>query len=346
MAIIRWLQRRLHVRRDSLSVNTELWASLTPEMQRLSSRGPAMDPKLSVVFVNYNSTDSLVRALASLEHTRGDVRVEVIVVDNGSDDQASLRMACGNAGARLVELGRNLGYGAAANRGARLARARYLAVANPDVEFLPEAVSALVRFLDEYEHAGVVGPRLEYPDGTFHPSARRLPRLRYVLAGRRSLLSRVWPGYPQARKFLYLGAEDTREPVKVEAVVGTFMVFRHQAFDEVGGFDERFFMFAEDVDICRRLGRNWGVYFLPQARVVHAVGASRRRAQRLSEFHRLRSHRLFFIDGAGYGRRILLDLLFVAYTAALFAAQTIGIQEYEHSWRQGKRRLQATEGRK
>ena len=296
-----------------------------------------MKPKLSIVFVNYNSADSLRHALESLSRTQGKVLTEAIVVDNGSRDRSGVVELCRQFGARALTLMHNLGYGAAANRGARLARADYIAVANPDIVFQAGSIPALVRFLDEDPSAGVAGPRLEYPDGTFHPSARRFPRLRYILAGRRSPLLRLWPGYPRAREFLYLGDEDSSAPVRVESIVGTFMVFRRRAFEEIGGFDERFFMYAEDIDICRRLSGNWGVYMLPGASVMHAVGQSRRRSRLRSEYHRLRSHRLFFQDGAGEGRRLLLEALFAAYVALFFACRLVGLHEHEYSWARGSK---------
>lgn len=294
-----------------------------------------MKPKLSVVFVNYNSAGYLKSALESLASVCRDVAVEVIVADNGSRRLDEVKVVCGRFGARLLALGRNLGYGAAANRGARFAQGEYLAVANPDLVFQPGSIPALVRFLDDERTAGVVGPQLRYPDGTFHPSARRFPRLRYVLAGRRSVLRLAWPGYSRGREFLYLGAEQQADPVGVESVVGPFMVFRHRAFDEAGGFDERFFMFAEDIDICRRLGRSWGVFLLPGARVVHAVGGSRRRVRRFTEYHRMRSHRLFLRDNAGAFHRLLLEFLFVAYAGLFFAGSMLGVYEQEHSWTAG-----------
>lgn len=289
-------------------------------------------PRLSIVFVSYNSSAELAKALASLERAEPAVSFETIVVDNGSSDLGHSIEVCRQHGARIVALGRNAGYGAAANRGARQAKGVYLAVANPDLVFRPGVVESLTEFLDRNPAAGLVGPQLVYTDGTFLPSARRFPRLRYVLAGRRSLLVRIFPGFRPAAEFLYQGIERATEPVQVEAVVGTFMVFRRVAFDEVRGFDEDFFLYAEDIDICRRLRSRWKTYVLPYARMTHAVGQTRRRFRAMSEFQRLRSLRRFFrLDSAG-PQRGLLDLLFTGYLAGVLFAGLLGVWEFEYSW--------------
>ncbi len=293
-----------------------------------------MEPKLSIVFVNYNSTRLLGQALASLEGARTEVSLETIVVDNTSKQPDRVRAVCQKFGARLLLLDHNIGYGAAANRGARLAQGDCLAVANPDLVFAKGAVETLVRFLDRNPDAGVVGPQLVYPDGAFQPSARRFPGLRYVLAGRRSPLVRLFPGYGLSREFLYADIHRENRPVAVEAIIGTFMVFRRKAFEEMGGFDERFFMYAEDMDICRRLQRNgWRVYLEPRARVRHYYGAVRKKHQRFSEYQRLRALCMFFSLNRNSMFSAMITFAFAGYLFVLEAGALIGLSEYEYSWR-------------
>jgi N-acetylglucosaminyl-diphospho-decaprenol L-rhamnosyltransferase len=290
-------------------------------------------PKLSVVFVNYNSTLFTSRAIASLRENSGGIPLEIVVVDNASVDQAAVRSLCASLGARGLLLARNLGYGPAANRASRYASGEYLAVANPDLEFTDGALKDLVSFLDRTPGAGVVGPQLVYPDGSLQPSARRYPKLRYVLAGRRSPVARIFPGSRIVSEFQYLERAPSAGPLEVESVVGPFMVFRRTAFDRVGGFDEGFFMFSEDVDICQRIAANWGIYVLPSAHVVHHVGQTRRHYRSFAEFHRVRSLRRFWMRNAGALGQGLLSVMLGGYLAMLLWLVLMGAGEYEYSWR-------------
>jgi GT2 family glycosyltransferase len=291
-----------------------------------------MPPDLTVLFVTYNSADQLATALISLGRSEPSARIEVLVVDNASCDRDDLVAVCRVHRVRLLALGRNVGIGAAANRGFRYARGRYVAVANPDLIFAEGAVSSLIRFMDERAEAGVVAPQFVYGDGRIQPSARRLPRLRYVFAGRRSPLARIAPRLVPTAEFLYSGIELSSVAVEVEAVVGAFMVFRREAFVQAGAFDERYFMYAEDADICRRIRRAWKVFLLPTVRITHLVGQTRRRFVGFTEFHRLRSHRRFFLDGKKGLQASLIGLLFACYLALQQAAHLVGITEFEYSW--------------
>jgi GT2 family glycosyltransferase len=292
-----------------------------------------MPPKVSVIFVNYNSTGLLDGALRSLAAAEPGSAFEAIVVDNASADPVRLAATCRRHGARLVRLSRNVGIGAAVNRGMRHARGRYVAAANPDLLFEAGAVSRLVQVLQTTPDAGVVAPQFRYADGTIQPSARLLPRLRYVLSGRRSPLARVFPRALGRPAFLYSGIERSAGPVAVEAVIGAFMMFRREALEQAGRFDERYFMYAEDMDVCRRLDRaGWHAYVVPAARVTHLVGGVRKAHRALSEFHRLRSHRLYFLDGVTAARAAVLEFAFACYLALQCAAGLLGLSEFEYSW--------------
>jgi N-acetylglucosaminyl-diphospho-decaprenol L-rhamnosyltransferase len=292
-----------------------------------------MPPDLTIVFINYNSARLLDRALASLSEAEPRLRVESLVVDNASRDRAELVKVCRRWKARLVLLGRNAGYGTAFNRGYRHASGRYVAVANPDLVFSTPAMSGLVRFMDEHPGVGAVSPQLRYPDGTPQPSARRLPRLRYILAGRRSPLARVFPRYAPARDFQYADAHLAAEPVEVEAVIGTLVTFRRPALDQVAGFDEGFFMYAEDMDICRRLRQaGWTVYLDPRVTVEHFYGGVRRRFQRFGDYQRLKALMRYFILGTGWPARLALQTAFAAYLFLSEAGWLVGLREFEYSW--------------
>jgi GT2 family glycosyltransferase len=298
-----------------------------------------MPPDLTIVFINYNSARLLERALATLRDAEPRLRVETLVVDNGSRDRAELVEVCRRRDARLVLLGRNAGYGAAFNRGYRYASGRYVAVANPDVVFSTPAMTGLVAFMDEHPDAGAVSPQLMYQDGTPQPSARRLPRLRYILAGRRSPLARILPRYAPARDFLYADAHRATGPVPVEAVIGTLVTFRRSALDQVSGFDEGFFMYAEDMDICRRLGQSgWGVFLDPRQTVEHFYGGVRRRFQRFGDYQRLKALMRYFVLNQGLLARLALRVAFAGYLFLSEAGRLAGLREFEYSWQAASRR--------
>jgi GT2 family glycosyltransferase len=298
-----------------------------------------MSPDLTIVFINYNSAGLLDRALSSLRSAEPRLRIEALVVDNGSHGRAELVEVCSRQGAKLVLLGRNAGYGAAFNRGYKYASGRYVAVANPDVVFSTPAATELVRFLDEHPEAGAVSPQLRYPDGTPQPSARRLPRLRYILTGRRSPFARIFPRYTPARDFLYADVHLAAGPVPVEAVIGTLVAFRRSALEQVSGFDEGFFMYAEDMDICRRLGRSgWGVYLDPRVTVEHFYGGVRRRFQQFGDYQRLKALMRYFLLNRGWFARQMLRVAFAAYLFVSEAGWLVGLREFEYSWQSGPRR--------
>uniref|UniRef100_A0A7C4GAR3 Glycosyltransferase family 2 protein n=1 Tax=candidate division WOR-3 bacterium TaxID=2052148 RepID=A0A7C4GAR3_UNCW3 len=290
-----------------------------------------MPPKLSLVIVNYNTAAFLDRALVTFAAGEMPFESEVIVIDNGSVEP--VEEVCARHSVRLMRLGKNRGYGAAANRAAEEASGEYLAVANPDIAFGRHTAVRLVDCLDTHGRAGVVGPQLVYPDGTAQPSARRYPRLRYILVGRRSPLVRLMPQFGAAREFLYAGTEAAAGPVEVEAVLGTCMVFRRCAFDEVGGFDESYFLFAEDMDICRRLAlRGWQSFVEPAARLEHYYGGARRRHRLFSEQHRVQALVRFLGSGLPQAGRGLLAFGGVAYCSLLAAGDALGLYEFEYSW--------------
>ncbi len=222
---------------------------------------------LSAVVVGYHSREALGECLRSLR-TNG---VEsMVVVENSDDDLTGIELS----GARVVRPGVNLGYGRGVNRGAALVGGEYLIVSNPDVVVHDGAVSALRRVLDDEPTVGIVGPRIRRTDGTVYPSQRVFPSM--WLAAAHALLAPFWPENPATRRY-----RAPRSDGGVDWVSGAFFVVRRQAFEEVGGFDERYFMFAEDMDLCWRLQRaGWRVRASDDAEVTHVEGVSRASAGR------------------------------------------------------------------
>jgi N-acetylglucosaminyl-diphospho-decaprenol L-rhamnosyltransferase len=224
---------------------------------------------VAAVIVNYNARVHLIECVRSL---RADGVAHVLVVDNASSDGSGPALARDDPGAVFVDTGANLGFGRAANRGVALTTAPYVMILNPDAVVHPGAVKALAATLDADEALAVVGPRVDNPDGTIYPSARRFPELG-VAAGH-AFLGLLAPANRFTRNYRMLDADRSRSG-PVDWVSGTCMLVRRDAFDAVGGFDEAYFMYVEDVDLCWRLWQaGWRVAYEPGARVTHAVGAS------------------------------------------------------------------------
>jgi N-acetylglucosaminyl-diphospho-decaprenol L-rhamnosyltransferase len=224
--------------------------------------------RVSAVIVHYRTPEETVAAVQALAAAAPEA--ELVVVDNASGDSIG-RLLSDVPSARVITASENRGYGAACNRGARETRRELLLFLNSDAVVQPGSVDALVGALDTDPRAAVVGPRLENPDGTLQPSILRLPTLGRIFSessGLAALTGGRLRGHSATR-------EDHSHPQSVECVKGAALLVRRTAFEEVGGFDESFFLYAEESDLAARLrARGWRILFEPASRVVHRGGAS------------------------------------------------------------------------
>lgn len=228
--------------------------------------------EVRVVCVVYHPGPELADFVDSLASaTRGPV--ELVLVDNGTDPSAA-DAAAARTGARVLRPGRNLGYGAAANLGAAEPGnepPRWIVVANPDVVWHPGALDELIEATARHPRGGAFGPRVLNEDGTVYPSARALPGLGTGVG--HALLARVWPANPWTRAYRTESAPERER--EAGWLSGACLLLRAEAFTAVGGFDESYFMFFEDVDLGDRLGRaGWSSVYVPSATVTHAQGTS------------------------------------------------------------------------
>ncbi len=230
---------------------------------------------VSVVIVSYRSRDYLPDCLdavrASLETSN--LRGEVIVVDNASPDGSAALVREHYPWVQLITNTENRGFAAAVNQGLRVAQGRVLVVLNPDTRPVGDALGQLVRFLHQRPTVGAVGPRLRYPDGRTQPSRRRFPTL---LTGflESTLVQDYWRDNCILRRY-YLADRSDDEPQDVDWLVGACLAIRREALATVGLFDERFFLYAEEVEWFWRLRRaGWRVSYLPHVEVIHVEGAS------------------------------------------------------------------------
>ena len=235
---------------------------------------------LSIVVVTYRSRDHILECLRSLEPVPGTgggsvrARRESVVVDNDSGDGTPELVEREAPGTRVVRTGANLGYAKAVNRGILETSGRFVLISNPDCVWKPGAIEALVAWLEAHPRCGIAAPRIRNTDGSLEYSARAYPDHFAFLFNRYSLLSRIFPRNPWTRRYLMLDW-DHATPKSVDWVSGAAMLVRREAIAAVGGMDEAFFMFNEDVDWCRRMNQaGWSVDYVPEAETVHHIGAS------------------------------------------------------------------------
>ncbi|HEU4361482.1 MAG TPA: glycosyltransferase family 2 protein [Mycobacterium sp.] len=232
-----------------------------------------MNDVLPVVTVTYSPGAHLDRFLASLPLAT-DRPVRVVLADNGSTDGAPQEAVQRYPNVQLLVTGANLGYGGAVNRAvAQLAvdgvAGEFLIVANPDVQWGPGSIDALVAAAARWPQAAALGPLIREPDGSVYPSARHLPSL--IRGGMHAVIGPLWPANPWTATYRQERLEPSERPVGW--LSGSCLLVRRAAFEAVGGFDERYFMYMEDVDLGDRLGRaGWLNVYVPSAEVLHHKG--------------------------------------------------------------------------
>jgi GT2 family glycosyltransferase len=277
---------------------------------------------MSAVIVGYRSyaeVDDCLGALAA-----ADPSIEAVVVDHASDAAALEALRARHPGVTFLPTSDNPGFGAGMNRGVARASGALLLLLNPDVRVDPQAPGRLADWLDAHPRSAVVGPRVRTADGRLEASARRFPSWSTVLGGRSTWLSRVWPGNPLTRRNLLVDPARVA-PADVDWVSGACMLVRREAFEAVGGFDERFFLYWEDADLCRRLAdHGWTVSYEPGAVVTHAGGRSsaHRPVASAVAFH-ASAFRYFWTHGSP-ARRLLAPLVGLALAARLAATLALG----------------------
>ncbi|RDI25731.1 N-acetylglucosaminyl-diphospho-decaprenol L-rhamnosyltransferase [Rhodococcus sp. AG1013] len=229
-----------------------------------------MSSKLAVVTVTYSPGEHLEHFLDTL----ADATVEnpqVILADNGSTDGAPEAAAAAHDHVRLLRTGGNIGYGGAINRAVAEIDPdiEFVVVVNPDVRWSPGAIDELLAAAARWPRAGALGPMVREPDGSMYPSARRVPDL--ISGAGHAVLGSVWPSNPWTQRYLQENETITERPAGW--LSGSCLLLRRVAFDSIDGFDSRYFMYMEDVDLGDRLGKaGWLNVFVPSAEVTHAKG--------------------------------------------------------------------------
>ncbi len=249
---------------------------------------------LSIIIVNYRTRDLLRDCLRSVYASQGAFDYEVVVVDNCSGDGSLEMVRQEFPMVHLIASQISGGYAYANNLGIREAQGRYVLLLNPDTLLPPTALKDMLLFMEEHPDAGVAGPKLVLADGSLDLACRRsFPTLDvalYRLIG----LSRRYPDSPRYNRY-NLGYLDPDQVTELDSVVGAFMLIRGEALDQAGLFDERFFAFAEDIDLCYRIKveHGWRIYYNPAVVVTHYKGQSMKQRLTTMTIHFYRAMWLF-----------------------------------------------------
>ena len=244
------------------------------------------EPELSILVASWNTRDLLAQCLASVYACPPESEFEVLVVDNASSDGSAQMVQEQFPQVWLFQNAKNVGFARANNQALAHCQGRYVLLLNSDAIATPGAIQSLMTLADAEPHAAVVGAQLLNPDGSFQASHTPFPTLRQeflILTGLGRLLRGRW--YPSR------GSEEEQGPQVVDYVEGACLLARRQAVEEVGGLDEGYFMYAEEVDWCYVMKQaGWQVWYQPAAKVIHLGGGSsqNRRTQREGDLYRSR----------------------------------------------------------
>ncbi len=243
---------------------------------------------IDIVIVNCNSTDHLLNCLRSVEDALNGMRARMYLQDNASTDGIE-KVPDIFPDVVLTRNKRNIGFAAAVNQVLAVGENPYIVLLNPDTVLSDRFFEKSLDFMKKTPRAGIIGPKILERGGELQNSARSFPTIFTAFFGRTSLLSRLFPKNPVTRKNLVSIGSDGSAPMEVDWVSGACMVVRRKAYLDVGGLDERFFLYWEDADWCRRMWEaGWKVVYYPKACVRHFTGASSEKnfARSVFEFHK------------------------------------------------------------
>jgi GT2 family glycosyltransferase len=293
--------------------------------------------KLTVVIVNYNSTDFLHRCLDSLFERTATGSLKVVVVDNASKERDFSEIEARHPSVAIILNSRNLGFAVACNQAVQSSDSDFYLLLNPDCIVEEEAIDRCLNFLEQNSAIGIVGCRVTNPDGSLQLACRRqIPRPSsafYRFIG----LSRLFPD--SARFAAYnLSHIDNGMSHEVEAVSGSFLMFRNQVYRDTDGLDERFFLYGEDLDFCYRASlQGWKVFYFADAVVVHYKNVSSRNDIKSTTQHFYSAmetfYRKHFYKNAGRLERLLVTLgIRLLYAAKRTRQILFGKSEIGSNW--------------
>ena len=263
-----------------------------------------------MVIVNFNTGDYLERCLSSLEVHRGDIAVDVLVIDNASHDGSHKAAVAAHPWARLIENQENVFLSPAWNQGIRATDAPFVLLLNPDTEWWRGTLADYVGVARTAPTAGLVGPLVRNADGSIYPSGRPFPSVTDAVG--HGFLGPLHPDNPFTRRY-HLNDWDRSTEREVDWVSGCCMLFPRTAFEDVGLLDEGFLLYGEELDIATRLrDAGWTVLFTPAVEILHEIGVSTGRSRGMLVMHSASIYR-YYCKHRAYGwRRITLPFAWAA----------------------------------
>jgi N-acetylglucosaminyl-diphospho-decaprenol L-rhamnosyltransferase len=273
-----------------------------------------MVAELAVVIVNYNAGGYLARCVASVFERAGGLSLDVLVVDNASRDGSAKAAKAAQPRMRLIENASNRGLSAAWNQGAVETGSPWILFLNPDAEIWDGDLAALVKKAGEtHPDVAVIGPMVRNADGTIYESGRVFPSVGQAVG--HAFLGPVAPGNRFTRSYKQAGW-DRRTERPVDWVSGACMLVRRKAFEQVGRFDEDFWLYAEELDLCTRLkDAGWGILYAPELEILHEGAVSTGRSRRTHLMHSMSIYRYYRKHRAGGWRRVTLPAAWLALRA-------------------------------
>lgn len=282
--------------------------------------------KLSIIIVSWNVRELLRKCLTSIFY-QTNIPFEVIVVDNASRDGSAAMVAKNFPRARLIRNMKNVGFGKANNQGVKLAQGEYVIFLNDDTEIKDGALDKMVAYLETHPEVGIVGARLLNSDGSLQRgTARRFPGFKVLatmLLGWHSfLLKKAW------LRHYYLLDEKFTADTEVDQVMGASLMTRKNLLDKLGGFDEEFWIWFEEVDLCQRYREaGYKIYVISQAEIVHHQGKSFVQIFKLKKFCQLsRSLLIYSRKHLLYYQFLCLALLWPLGWLGALAIQILGLK--------------------
>ena len=277
---------------------------------------------LSIIIVSYNSWKYLNRCLASIDKYPPGATFEIILVDNCSSDGSPEKVAKHYPHVKLIRNKNNSGFAAANNKGILLSNGDFVLFLNSDTELLPNSLDPLIQYLIENPCAGIVGPTEQSARGLPYPSISPFPDLSYLFLTHTSLRHRFYRYkwfHPYRR--LWERAQASKKPILVDWVSGASLMIRRKLLDEVGAFDEGYFFYMEETDLCTCAQfAGWETYFIPTAKITHHGSISTRHVKNgllslsgaLGELYYFKKHRKHF------ELMLLRELLLLEYALKYF----------------------------
>lgn len=271
---------------------------------------------LSIIIVNYNTKQLTLDCIASIYASTTTYSYEIILIDNHSSDATVEAVEQQFPQVKVIRNTTNTGFAKANNQGMQIASGRYVLLLNSDTVVQPDTFQTMLLFMEEHPEIGASGCKVILPDGSLDKACKRgfpTPSASFYYAFG---ISKLFPKNPRFNQY-QLGHLDPNESYPVDCLVGAFMLVRSEVILEIGGLDETFFMYGEDIDWCYRIKQaGWGIYYYSHTYIVHYKGGSAKRRPRkiIYEFHRAmwvfhrkhyHRHTHFFINIAVYSGIVL-----------------------------------------